>query len=51
MLAPLLETQRQKEYSLCNPSFSSQAHMQTAKMQLGTPAQKTQKRYRFHPTI
>lgn len=31
MLAPLLETQRQREYSLCNPSFPSQVYIQTAK--------------------
>ena len=32
-----------KRYSLCNPSFSSQVHIQTAKMQLAMPAQKMQK--------
>ena len=46
MLAPLLETQRQREYSLCNPSFSSRVHIQTAKMQLAMSAQKTQKEVR-----
>ena len=42
-LAPLLETPRQKEYSLCNPSFPSQVHIQTAKMQLVMSALKMQK--------
>ena len=32
-----------KRCSLCNPSFSSQVHIQTAKMQLAMPAQKMQK--------
>ena len=51
MLAPLLETQRQRGVIPSElPIFSSQCH-QTVKIQLGTPAQKTQKRYRFHPTI
>ena len=32
-----------KRCSLCNPSFSSQVHIQTAKMQLVMPARKMQK--------
>ena len=32
-----------KRCSLCNPSFSSQVHIQTAKMQLAMPALKMQK--------
>ena len=43
MLAPLLETQRQKERSLCNPSFPSQVYVQTAKTQIVMPALKMQK--------
>ena len=35
-----------KRCSLCNPSFSSQLHIQTAKMQLVIPAQKMQKAVR-----
>ena len=35
-----------KRCSLCNPSFSSQVHIQTAKMQLVMPAQKMQKAVR-----
>ena len=46
MLAPLLETQRQKERSLCNPSFPSQVYVQTAKTQIVMPALKMQKAVR-----
>ena len=35
-----------KRCSLCNPSFPSQVHIQTAKMQLAMPAQKMQKEVR-----
>ena len=35
-----------KRCSLCNPSFSSQVHIQTAKMQLVMPARKMQKAVR-----
>ncbi len=59
MLAPLLETQRQRGFSpLQLPIFSSQMGTQTTKMQFGTPAQKMQKEVRanegrtsFLPTI
>ena len=35
-----------KRFSLCNPSFPSQVHIQPAKMQLTMPAQKMQKEVR-----
>ena len=37
------------ETSLCNPSFSSRVHIQTAKMQLAMSALKTQNRCNLHP--
>ena len=49
-LAPLLETQRQREYSLCNPSFPSQVYIQTAKGSLHCLLRKC-KRKQFYHTI